>query len=133
MKTYKSVNIVLVALVGFFLLTASFSEAHQITHRPEIVRECCGCCCGIPLASDGTVSHADHANCQCRVEKSEPPTEIPLDLQISNYNPNLSLDFAGYLAESEIDNFEIRISFKPIINFDDTGPPIYIINSSFLI
>jgi len=133
MKTYKPINIGLVVLVGFFLLTASFSEAHQINHKPEIVRECCGCCCGIPPGADDAVSYADHVNCQCRVEKSEPPTEIPLDLQISTYNPNLSADFASYLAESEIDNFEIRISFQPIINFDDTGPPIFLINSSFLI
>lgn len=133
MKTLKSVNIGLVVLVGFFLLTASFSKAHQINYEPEIVKECCGCCCGITSQADRQASHADHVNCQCRVEKTDPPTEIPLDMQISNYNPNLSAGFIGYQVDSEIENIKTTVIFEPVIIFNDSGPPLFIINSSFLI
>ena len=130
---YKSVNIILVMLVGFFLLTASYSETHQINHKPQIVRECCGCCCGIPPAADGTVDHDLHKNCQCRVEQAVPPTEIPLDLQISTYNPDLSAALTAYLDQTEFEINALTPSCEPVINFDDTGPPLFIINSSFLI
>ena len=133
MMMYKPVNIGLVVLVGFFLLTASYSEAHQINYKPEIVRECCGCCCGIAPDANGEVDHDLHTNCQCRVERTKPPTEIPLDLQVSTYNPDLTADLAGCLDYTELEKSDFDQSYLPVVNFDDTGPPLFILNSSFLI
>ncbi len=73
-------------------------------------------------------------NCPCHVEEPEYPSDIPFEAQIQHeYNHKLEL------SEVKIDNSpviqsDISNQNNPVDYIhDDTGPPVYVINSAFLI
>ena len=92
------------------------------------------CCCGDTSEDNSDDSRQSMAaKCGCNVDESEPAEEIP-PLTVSNLSKNneSTITYIDHFFNN-IDLNSRNNALKTDIIYDDTGPPLYLVNASFLI
>jgi len=123
-----------IAVTILAILASPVIQAHSLLTTCAETKTCC-CCSGPESNSDQSQSPDDiKGTCGCEMDKAESPAEIPLEAQINVEKQH----------ETVVDHpspvYVIADIHIPSENFHETacavrgvGPPIFIINSSFLI
>ena len=129
----KILRTALAVLTALTLAATPCLQAYQLScDRSSCSPSCCSCSCSQNSVPDSE-SIAVEGSCCCQVSNSEPIAEIPFEAQprpISN--PDTFADITCAVSDNLLTDtvsdqtFRIDIPLVP-------GPPLYILNSSYLI
>jgi len=97
-------------------------------------RATCHCCCSCcQETSNGEKTVDIKSKCGCDIAESEPLTEMPpatITLESKN-----DLTVISFKSGGESFNIDKPVTYRSaaVVVFDDTGPPLFLVNSSFVI
>jgi hypothetical protein len=129
---FKSLIVILVILT---LPASPLFDIASLSAAPA--ENTCGpvcCCCGdTPDDISPENSQGMAAKCGCNMNESEPAEDIP-PLTASNLSKDneITITFVDHFFKT-IDLNSRNNVFKTDVIYDDTGPPLYLVNASFLI
>ncbi len=122
------------ALIAFVLVITPVLQGNQASNNSRESCECCNCCCGCGEQETENVQAAnDNAGCGCQMTDSESPFEVPLEGQVQTVNHDAAADLSAQTC-AEFGPLTAESSHLLSYNrINDHGPPLYKINSSYLI
>lgn len=125
---FKAVAIVLTALT---LAAAPCLQAYQLSQTGSSCSRSCNCDVSSP--SDQAVEAAVGGACCCRVSSPEPAVEVPLEAQSRPAaNPDTFAEATSTVPGNIVSVAVSRQTFTVGLPLTH-GPPLYVLNSSYLI
>lgn len=127
-------NYIFILLIAIALVFTPVARGNNIGSESGTSCDCCGCCCACgEVDTEANSSDTEDDGCECQMTDSEVPVDIPFEGQVKTINHDSTAEINIY-SNSENGPFEPesnRDSFQDRIN--EHGPPLYKINSSYLI
>jgi len=125
---------IVIALIAFVLIITPVLQGNQVGNDSRESCNCCDCCCGCgELETENAQAERDDAGCGCNMTDSEIPVEVPFEGQVQTVNHDSAAELFAQSCP------ELR-QFKPESNYhslndriNEHGPPLYKINSAYLI
>ena len=130
----KILRTALVVLTALTLAAAPCLQAYQLSHVGSScsISCCCGCSHGQNSSFDSE-SIAVEGSCCCQVSSPEPIAEIPFEAQPRSIsNPDTFADITCAVSDNLLTDTVSYLTFRIDIPLA-TSPPLYILNSSYLI
>ena len=127
-------NYIFILITALTLVFTPVAQGYYVSSEAGTSNGCCGhgCAC-CEAGSEDNQCDAEDSGCECQMTNSEAPVDIPFEGQIKTINHETSAEINIYFSsdnrpfepESNRDLFQYRIN--------EHGPPLYKINSAYLI
>jgi hypothetical protein len=125
---------IVIALIAFVLVITPVLQGNQAANNSRESCDCCDCCCGCgEQEAENAQAECEDAGCGCNMTDSEIPVEVPFDGQVQTVNH----DSAAELSDQSCSKLR---QIRPESNYyssndriNEYGPPLYKINSAYLI
>jgi hypothetical protein len=124
----------IISLIAFVLVITPVLQGNQIARNTEESHDCHSCCCGCAdRETESAQPEPEDNNCCCHMTESEAPVEIPFEGQVQTVSPDTAAELSAQScfelsrSKPEYDHYALNE------RANEHGPPLYKINSTYLI
>lgn len=123
-----------IILIASVLIMTPVLQGNQIAVNADESSECCGCCCGCGESdSERNPGNNGDNGCGCQMTDSEVPVEVPFECHAQTINHDSAAEITVRSSdESRLLEPESNHNLS-IDRINEHGPPLYKINSAYLI
>ena len=123
-----------IALIAFVLVMTPVLQGNQVNADSRESCDCCDCCCvcGEQEAENAQAERED-TGCGCNMTDSEIPVEVPFEGQVQTVSHDTAIELSAQSRE-ELNRFKPESNYQSSNEWiNEHGPPLYKINSAYLI